>query len=437
MAESDVPFDRWHRSYPKDGDTPCRCGTKKNPLYPSADHGRGQRWQARYTDPTGRQRRFGFDSYQEARDHLDEARVAMRKRTWVDPDLGNEKVWFYAKQFIDRRRKRNSNANTTDTYESHLRVHIVPLLGHVQAKSLKRRDTVHLVEHLIDKREVGSAFYVIQIFKTWRVLVNYMVDEDVPLPANVCSRIALPTVKARVEVAFTPQEVARLAAGMREVEPRYEVLVWIAACAGLRQGEAFGLRESSVAWLEDRVYVEEQRQRGEPTELKTRASRATLPVDHFLIERLAEHLARFRGPVPVSKAAEQKRRQRGYVPPVDEGLIVTTRAGAPLTRSHFHDKWRKAVERAGMPRGTRFHDLKHFYTTHISASGVDPKTAQALSRHAEFSETMDTYAHPPVAAPGVTVNTFSRLFDGDEDAGECPDDVAEDGPGGTEDRAAG
>jgi hypothetical protein len=196
---------------------------------------------------------------------------------------------------------------------------------------------MNLVDHLIDKPGIGD-FYTIQIFKTGRILVNYMVDEDVPLPANVCSRIDLPEVEDRVEVAFSPEEVTRLAQAMREVEPRYEILVWIAACAGFREGEAFGLKESSVVWLKDQLYVEEQRQRGRAVKLKTKTSYATLPVDHFLIERLAEHLSRFRGPAPVSKKAQEKRRQRGYVPPPDEGLIVTTRTGRPLTRGHFNDK---------------------------------------------------------------------------------------------------
>ncbi len=39
------------------------------------------------------------------------------------------KVEFYANEMIERRRKRNKNSNTTDTYESHLRNHIVPLPG--------------------------------------------------------------------------------------------------------------------------------------------------------------------------------------------------------------------------------------------------------------------------------------------------------------------
>ncbi|MGW6459504.1 hypothetical protein ACWF94_26860 [Streptomyces sp. NPDC055078] len=66
---------------------------------------------------------------------------------------------------------------------------------------------------------------------------------------------------------------------------------------------------------------------------------------------------------------------------------------------------------AGLPARTRFHDLKHFSTSRLGASGLhDPKTVQALSRHAEFSETWDTYAHPPMAVEGVKVVTFSGLF---------------------------
>ncbi|MFE3139721.1 hypothetical protein [Streptomyces scopuliridis] len=55
--------------------------------------------------------------------------------------------------------------------------------------------------------------------------------------------------------------------------------------------------------------------------------------------------------------------------------------------------------------------LKHFYTSRLGSSGShDPKTVQALSRHAEFSETWDTYAHPPLAVEGVRLTAFSAMF---------------------------
>ncbi|MEZ0070291.1 integrase [Streptacidiphilus sp. MAP12-20] len=411
MAESDEPFDRWHKKYPKAGDMPCRCGTKRTPLYPSADHGRGGQWQARYTDPQGKPRRPAFATWEEARDTLEKMRVDMRGDEWVDPDLGKKKVEFYANQFIERRKKKNKNPRTTETYESHIRNHIIPFAGRRVAKTLKRKVTMNFVDYLIDKPGPDAASTVVAIFKTWRILMNYMIDEDVPIPGNICSRIDLPEVDSRVTVPLSPQNVAALAAAVRSVEPRYEVLVWIAACAGFREGEAFGLRATAVEWDSDLLYLVEQRQRGKVADLKTKTSKATLPVDHFLIERLVDHCSTFPQADPVSAHSEAARRRRGYVPPEDEGLIVTNRFGRPVQRSDFNKKWAKAVQLAGLPKGTRFHDLKHFYTTQLGASGQhDPKTVQALSRHADFAETWDTYAHPPIAVEGVTVNAFRTLF---------------------------
>ncbi|MFJ5843303.1 hypothetical protein ACIQGO_42450 [Streptomyces shenzhenensis] len=104
-----------------------------------------------------------------------------------------------------------------------------------------------------------------------------MLDEDVPLPPNIVARIELPDVTPRVKVALSPGQVAAAAAAMRKVAPRYEVLIWLGACAGLRQGEAFGLKRSQVAWQHDLLHIEEQRQRGRAVRLKTKASYATLP----------------------------------------------------------------------------------------------------------------------------------------------------------------
>lgn len=410
MAESDMPFDRWHKKYPKPGDKPCPCGTKKNPLYPSADHGRGQQWQARYTDPDGRPRRPAFDVWQEARDHLEEVRVAMRKGTWTDPDLGNERVVFYARQYIERRRKNGLHERTTATYESALKNHVLPFLGHRVAKTLKRRDTMSFIDHLLG---LGVAPQTVHnVFHAWSIVVHYMIDEDVPLPANIVSRIGLPVVHDRVAVALTPEDVGRLAKEMREIEPRYEVLIWIAACAGLRKGEALGLTRTAVDWDNDLIYVREQRQKGKATTLKTRASKATLTVDHFLIDKLAEHVQRFPQWDPVARETARSRRRRGWTPPPDEGLVVTSRRGKPVRETHLSQKWRQAVKSAGLPPTTRFHDLKHFYTTYLGASNDhDPKTVQALSRHSQFAMTWDTYAHPPRAVDAsVRIQVFTRAF---------------------------
>ncbi|MEY9969514.1 integrase [Streptacidiphilus sp. MAP12-16] len=94
-----------------------------------------------------------------------------------------------------------------------------------------------------------------------------------------------------------------------------------------------------------------------------------------------------------------------------EELLTTNRFGRPVQRSDLNRKWHAVVELAGLPMGTGFHDLKHFYTTRLGACGQhDPKTVQAVSRHSEFSQTRETYAHSPLAVEGVTITTFSGAF---------------------------
>ncbi|MFD8387045.1 tyrosine-type recombinase/integrase [Streptomyces sp. NPDC059679] len=205
--------------------------------------------------------------------------------------------------------------------------------------------------------------------------------------------------------------MAAAALAMRAIEPRYEILVWLGACAGLRVGEALCLTRVCVGWHEDLLYVQEQRQRGKTAPLKTKASYATLPVDHFLIEQLATHVAHFSEPEPVAQDTARKRRARGHVEPIDEGLIVTNRYGRPVQGSDFNEKWQRVVARAGLPDRARFHDLKSFYTSRLGGSGQhDPKTVQSLSRHARFTETWDTYARPPRIAEGLTVTSFGQAF---------------------------
>ncbi|MER7402767.1 hypothetical protein ABT373_09815 [Streptomyces sp. NPDC000070] len=104
-----------------------------------------------------------------------------------------------------------------------------------------------------------------------------MIDADVLLPANVVARIELPEIEDEDEVALSPEEVVSLADAMREIEPRLEITVWLAACAGLRKGEVSGLKRSAVDWEAGLLYIREQRQRGRAAKLKTKASYARCP----------------------------------------------------------------------------------------------------------------------------------------------------------------
>ena len=64
-----------------------------------------------------------------------------------------------------------------------------------------------------------------------------------------------------------------------------------------------------------------------------------------------------------------------------------------MKRSAYGTAWRATVKRAGLPVGTRFHDLRHVYASTLIAAGVHPKVLQERLGHASITETMDTYGH--------------------------------------------
>jgi integrase len=64
-------------------------------------------------------------------------------------------------------------------------------------------------------------------------------------------------------------------------------------------------------------------------------------------------------------------------------------------RNAFGTCWRSVVTAAGLPAGTRFHDLRHFYASTLIASNLNPKVIQVRLGHATIAETMDTYTCSP------------------------------------------
>lgn len=77
-------YDRWHKSFPKPDDVTCECGNGKRPMVPTAEHGKGDRWQARWTDGR-RQLSRNFARKWDAEQH-----IAHLDGTWcLVPDCKN------------------------------------------------------------------------------------------------------------------------------------------------------------------------------------------------------------------------------------------------------------------------------------------------------------------------------------------------------------
>jgi integrase len=204
------------------------------------------------------------------------------------------------------------------------------------------------------------------------------------IAVSPCERISLPKVPPRELVPLPREAVLALA---DEVPDLYRAVILAAAGTGLRQGELLGLARERVDFLRRTLTVDAQLVLlpGGPPYIappKTTASYRTVPLADIVLEALAEHVKRH------SSASALDERGR------PSELVFSDSKGRPVSRTYFHRRaWAPAVKRVGLPAGTRFHELRHFYASLLIEGGESVKAVQTRLGHATAEETLNTYAH--------------------------------------------
>ncbi|BBX69582.1 tyrosine-type recombinase/integrase [Mycolicibacterium psychrotolerans] len=333
---------------------------------PTAADGKGKRWRARYVAPDGKEHAKGFARKTDAQRWLDEVTASVVTGQYVDPKAGQVTFRDYAERWREIHVQRPSSRAHVETM---LRRHAYPTLGDRQLSSILPSDVQAWVKSL-DYLAPATVGVVHGLVST----VMKSAIRDRRIAANPCDGTKLPKVQRAQVVPLTTEQVN----AVRDAVPaELRALVTLAAGTGMRQGECFGLTVDRVRFLErlavvDRQLVTVPKQAPTFGPPKTAASNRTIPLPQVVVDALAAHLAAF--------------------PAEPDGLIFTL-AGKPITRQTFGHKWRPAVKTAGLPTGTGFHALRHYYASLLIRHGESVKTVQSRLGHASAVETLDTYSH--------------------------------------------
>jgi integrase len=332
---------------------------------PSASDGKGNRWRARYVDEQAREHAKGFARKVDAQRWLDEVTAAVVTGQYVDPKAGQVTFRDYAERWRKMQVQRPSSRAHIETM---LRRHAYPTLGDRYLSSILPSDVQAWVKGLeLAPATIGVIHGIVSTIMKAAI-------RDRRIVANPCDGSKLPKVERKQVVPLATEQVAAL---REALPPQLQALVTLAAGTGMRQGECFGLTVDRVKFLERTATVDRQLVTvpGRPPTLgppKTQASNRIIPLPQVVVDALAAHLAEF--------------------PAEPDGLMFTF-LGKPITRSVFGHKWRSAVESAGLPIGTGFHGLRHYYASLLIRHGESVKTVQARLGHASAVETLDTYSH--------------------------------------------
>jgi len=381
--------DRWHKSRPKSDEPKCRCRPAK---VPTADHGQGERWQVRYRDEAGHQRkknfreRYGNDPNTCADAFDAKVKDQIKSGTWINPDDGLIKFSEYAEQWRTTRLHREA---TRVLVERALRLYINPVIGDLALAAVRRKHIQKLVNEATKTLSPATLEvvygYVASIFRS-------ALQEPV-IGRSPCVGIQLP---AKPTKKVQPLSVAQVVALGEELPRRYRATILTAAGTGLRPGEILGLEVDCIDFLRRTLSVRQQlitgleeghvAYLGEP---KTPQSVRTVPLTQGVVDMLAAHLAEF--PATTVEIEDRTDPRKPRLRKAD--LLFTTTIGTPVRRGTWGDIWRPAAEKVGLPPRTGLHIGRHTYASALIRFGESVKTVQMLLGHKSPTITLSTYAH--------------------------------------------
>jgi integrase len=331
------------------------------------------RYRARWREyPGGPQRAQHFDRKSDAQRFLDRVRGDLARGDYIDPTAGRVTFREYAETW---RRGQVHRPSTVVLVESHLRLHALPFFGDRPLTSIRPSEIQAWVK---DRSAVLSPATVQTVYRVTASVFRSAVRDRI-ITATPCEQIKLPKIARRQIVPLATNAVLRLADAMPD---RYRAVIIVASGTGLRQGEVFGLEVRHTDFLKRVARVEQQvisvSGGGAPFlgPPKTPSSVRSVPLPEVVITALARHYELL-----------------GLEPTNDRQLIFTNDRGEAIRRTHFAEAFRRAVQAARLPTGTRFHELRHYYASLLIRHGESVKVVQSRLGHASAAETLDTYSH--------------------------------------------
>jgi integrase len=348
--------------------------------------------------PRRRQRSRSFRTLREAERWVRDQLNDLQDGSYIEPS--REKLGTYLQEWLAAIRP-NIRPSAWASFESHVRIYLVPQLGHLQVQQLTATDVDLMTARLLSAEGRGnrrplSPTTVRRILATLNSAMNYAVRKR-KLDRNPVTAADRPRA-ARIEMkTWTADELGRFLEGARE--HRLAPLFTVLATTGLRRGEALGLRWSDVDLDEGRLAVRQTLlavnnhvEFGEP---KTHRSRRTVDLDAGTVAVLKAH----------RKAQLEERAKAGLGRPRADGLIFTDEQGEPLHPNVVSRTFGRLVREEQLPV-IRLHDLRHTHATLSLQAGVHVKIVSERLGHSSVTITLDTYSH---AIPGLQRDAAEKV----------------------------
>lgn len=306
-------------------------------------------------------------------------------------------VGAYLRQWLDDAVRPAVRPRTFQSYESVVRVHLEPGLGHRSLVTLSPQQ----VQTFLNTRSTrGLSPRSVAIIRA--VLRRALVQAERwgLVTRNVAKLVEPPRVQRPHIRPLDADEARRFLRAI--ADDRHEALYLVAIGVGLRQGELLGLSWSDLDLDQGTLTVRHALQRVDGKLVLVEPKSLTSHRAVALPARVADGLRRHR-------AGQQRERLRAgarwHADPRD--LAFTTTIGTPLDGITVTRRFQRILETAGLRR-QRFHDLRHACASLLLAQGIAPRVVMETLGHSQISLTMNTYSH---VVPALGRHAAERMND--------------------------
>lgn len=334
------------------------------------------RWESRIRLSNGQRKSFYGPTRREVQAKLKRFRQDIERGLSLDNDklaLGQ-----YLGRWLDDVEGELAHS-TWKSYESYVRLHIVPRIGSVRLRDLS---ATHVNQVMRQMEESGLAprtrNYVRAVL---RKALNDAIDSDL-IASNAAAKARSARQQSQQIDPLSPEEVVTLLKRTRNhwLGP----LIHVAVATGLRQGELLGLRWRDVNFDDPSITVRNSLSRVDGsfqfTSPKTEKSARTVFLDPSAVQALRRQKEQQEHATLVAADWE------------DWGLVFSTTRGTPQFASNVTHRVQKLMQAADVPRKT-FHNLRHSAASLLYANGADIKMIQDVLGHSQISLTANTYTH--------------------------------------------
>ena len=352
------------------------------------------RWEARISlgrDATGKLTRVTLygKTRQEVADKLAKALHDKQQGTVVAPQKLTLSTWLAT--WLHEYKRPSIRSQTYDSYETIVRLHLNPALGHIALRELRPE---HVQRYYNEKKRQGlDASTIGQHHKVLSGALKQAEKNQFVL-RNVCRLTELPRQLRKEMQTLTIEQVMMQLLPALQGDRLYAAFLTV-FMVGLRRGELLGLRWQDidlnvgivqVRQILVRIYNrdatgERRKTRLHFQEPKTEKSRRSVAIPDLCLAALRRHKAQ--------QAEEKLLLGPGYL---DHGLVFAQADGRPIDTRLMNLYFTQALKRAGVP-AVRLHDARHTFATWMLEQGTQPKIVSEMLGHSKISTTLDVYSH--------------------------------------------